>query len=245
MFEKFKLSTSQMILLALFVLIVVIALFGYLEFNKMDSKLERLSYSISKINPNQGDAIVSEMLQQQQQQQQQQQIHPEEQQQIKEIVEKENYDDYDSESDSGSGSDSGSDTKKQGVIKIEDIENDEKLKKDLFNLTEAKQEFTEEVPEEQSAFSLGSIFGNQIPDGKENPTSNNPEKKTDKIDEDSEYSDEGSYSDDSEPEEEPIKLTKGDLEKMSLTDLKKKCEELKIAKYGNKNKLIEKIFKKL
>ena len=239
MFEKFKLSTSQMILLALFVLIVVIALFGYLEFNKMDSKLERLSYSISKINPNQGDAIVSEMLQQQQQQQ----IHPEEQQQIKEIVEKENYDDYDSESDSGSDSDT--DTKKQGVIKIEDIENDEKLKKELFNLTEAKQEFTEEVPEEQSAFSLGSIFGNQIPDGKENPTSNNSEKKTDKIDEDSEYSDEGSYSDESEEEEEPIKLTKGDLEKMSLTDLKKKCEELKIAKYGNKNKLIEKILKKL
>ena len=246
MLEKFKLSTSQIILLALFVLILVITIFGYLEFNNMNSKLERIAYDLSKMK-----SIPDNY------------IHPEnniieseqeplgyEQKDNKEFLENPEYQEYQNNNE-----------------KIpEENQNNENLKKDLFNLTESKQEFAENIPEEQSAFSLGTIFGNEMPTGQGqssggNETTNNSEKDSDnidKIDEDSEYSEDSEDSEDSENNEDSEdgedkyseteeskdnKITKEQLESINLKEIKKMCEDLNISKYGNKAVLIAKILK--
>ena len=235
MLDKFKLSTSQMILLALFVLILVVAIFGYLEFNRMDSKLERISYDLSKVKP-------SDI--------------PEQHNMMEEFVEPpENFEQENVEEESVNN--------EEGCVEREKP-NIQEQKNELFNLTESAQEFSQDIPEEQSAFSLGSIFGNQIPT--EHSASKGNEK-IDKIEEDSEYSgdiysesdgysvDDSSVEDKEEQDElveqeqeeqhpliEP-KWTEEKLNEMNLKEIKKLCEELKISKYGNKAVLISKILK--
>jgi len=130
-------------------------------------------------------------------------------------------------------------------------------------LTESKQDFSPDVPEEQSAFSLGAIFKNLDSTG-------NPQNKieeieetggTDKIEDDSEFDEsEGEYTDEYSSEEEDkedkddkidilkdeltINLKKyeeHDLNTKSLKELKTLCDENKVAKYGNKDKMIDRL----
>jgi len=226
----------------LFVLILVVAIFGYLEFNRMDSKLERISYDLSKVKP-------SDI--------------PEQHNTIEEFIEPQGVDD---ESQGVDYEPQGVDDESQENDEDEEREkpNIQEQKNELFNLTESAQEFSQDIPEEQSAFSLGSIFGNQIPT--EHSASKGNEK-IDKIEEDSEYSgdiysesdgysvDDSSVEDKEEQDElveqeqeeqhpliEP-KWTEEKLNEMNLKEIKKLCEELKISKYGNKAVLISKILK--
>ena len=251
MLEKFKLSTSQMILLALFVLIVVVTLFGYLEFSKLDAKLERLNYILTKNSQNNYNIVPETM-------QNVPEIKKEIQQSILQTVPEpasgpQNEDESDSEYESEDSEDPKEENMNTSSI---EKQNNDILKGGLFNLTESTQDFAADVPEDQSAFSLGSIFGGQIPDGQENENSINSEKKLDgpvveeldKIKDDSEFSEESSnesYSDEESEEEAPTKLTQNDLKKLSRPKLQEMCVKLKIGKYGTKPQLIDKILKKL
>jgi len=256
MLEKFKLSTSQMILLALFVLIVVVTLFGYLEFSKLDAKLERLNYILTKNSQNNYNIVPETMQHVSDKKESQQQI-------LQTVPEPAagpgpaNDDDDEYGSDSEYESEDSEEPKDENKNSSStEKQNNDILKGGLFNLTESTQDFAADVPEDQSAFSLGSIFGGQIPDGQENENSINSEKKLDgpvveeldKIKDDSEFSEESSnesYSDEESEDEAPKKLTQNDLKKLSRPKLQEMCVTLKIGKYGTKPQLIDKILKKL
>ena len=225
MFDSFKLSTSHIILISLFILILVIALLGYIETSKINSRIERVSYQLSK----QSDKCMK--------------MCPinfkEENNPMEESVEK-------SIEESVNSSSGGHEEK---VI-----------------LTESKQDFSPDVPEDNSAFSLGAIFKNLDSTGKPQNKIEELEETsgTDKIEDDSEFDEsEGDYTDEYSSEEEDkedkedkddkidilkdeltINLKKyeeHDLNTKSLKELKTLCDENKVAKYGNKDKMIDRL----
>jgi hypothetical protein len=130
-------------------------------------------------------------------------------------------------------------------------------------LTESKQAFSPNVPEEDSAFSLGAIFKNLDSTGKPQNKIEELEEigGTDKIEDDSEFGESsGEYSDeysseeeDKEDKEDTIDILKDeltinlkkyeehDLNTKSLKELKTLCDENKVAKYGNKDKMIDRL----
>lgn len=220
MFDWLKLSTSSIILISLFVLILVIALLGYLESTKINSKLERISYQMTKQN----DKCI--------------QMCP-----IKSINEEQE----DSEG-----------IRELESEEMESIRENNPVEKVV--LSESKQEFSEEVPEDQSAFSLGAIFNNLDSTGKTQEKNEQQiveleeRENLDKIEDDSEYS--GDYGSDisgefSESEEEITettemlsnKLTESELSTKTLKELKSLCEQNNVSKYGNKDALIKKLLK--
>ena len=210
-----------MILIGLFVLILVIALLGYMEVSKIQSKLEKISYQITKqknnchaIAPsapsnssNQArDSVERFMQRQEQQEEQEEQEEPEEQE-------------------------------------------------EQTHLSESQQEFSSEVPEDQSAFSLGAIFNNLDPSGT-GQIEELDDDELDKIASDSEYSDEDDYSSGSgseEPEDPKLKKeleknlkkisSEQDIESLSLVKLRELCIDNNISKHGNKQALINKLLK--
>jgi len=211
-----------MILLGLVLLILVIALFGYLEVSKIQSRLESISYQIKKdretcseMCPMYGmpgmPGMPREILEE-----------------PREYVENTTPKDipiFD------------------GKSKSENIEIEKE--NEPFNLTESQQEFSSEVPEEQSAFSLGAIYDGLDATGTIQASSQK-EDKLDKIDDDSEYDSEGSFTDESEESEESDDtpaFTQEDLEKKTLPILRNLCLDNKISKNGNKGQLVKKLLK--
>jgi len=232
MFDSLKLSTSSMILIGLFVLILVIALLGYMETSKIQSRLEKISYQMTKQQEKCGagrlpiapsapsapsnssnqarDSVERFMQRQEQQEEQEEQEEPEEQE-------------------------------------------------EQTHLSESQQEFSSEVPEDQSAFSLGAIFNNLDPSGT-GQIEELDDDELDKIASDSEYSDEDDYSSGSgsgsgseEPEDPKLKKeleknlkkisSEQDIESLSLVQLRELCIDNKISKHGNKQALINKLLK--
>jgi len=232
MFDSLKLSTSSMILIGLFVLILVIALLGYMETSKIQSRLEKISYQMTKqqdkcretprspiasSNPsNQSRDSVERFMQRQQEEPEE----PEDQEQEE----------------------------------PEDEEQEEEQNNNV-HLSESQQEFSSEVPEDQSAFSLGAIFNNLDPSGT-GQIEELDDDELDKIASDSEYSDEDDYSSGSgseEPEDPKLKKeleknlkkisSEQDIESLSLVKLRELCIDNKISKHGNKQALINKLLK--
>jgi hypothetical protein len=228
MFDSLKLSTSSMILIGLFVLILVIALLGYMETSKIQSRLEKISYQMTKQqdkcralsvpiassnSSNQSRDSVERFMQRQQEEQPDEQDEQEEQ---------------------------------------PDEEQEEQ--NNNVHLSESQQEFSSEVPEAQSAFSLGAIFNNLDPSGTDQ-IEELDDDELDKIASDSEYSDEDDYSSGSgsEEQEDPKlkkeleknlkKYSEQDIELLSLVNLRELCIDNKISKHGNKQALINKLLK--
>ena len=229
MFDSLKLSTSSMILIGLFVLILVIALLGYMETSKIQSRLEKISYQMTKqqnkcgaarspiasSNPsNQSRDSVDRFMQRQEEQPLEEQEQEEEQEEEQEQEQEQN---------------------------------------NNVQLSESQQEFSSEVPEDQSAFSLGAIFNNLDATGT-GQIEELDDDELDKIASDSEYSDEDDYSSGSE-EQEDSELKKEldknlkkisseqDIESLSLVKLRELCIDNKISKHGNKQALINKLLK--
>ena len=228
MFDSFKLSTSHMILLGLVLLILVISLFGYLEVSKIQSRLESISYQIKKdretcseMCPMYSMPGMSDM--------------PSHKREIlEEVLEPREFEEN---------------TPKDIPISNEKPPKSEniKIKKEteFFNLTESQQEFSSEVPEDQSAFSLGAIYDGLDATGTIQASSQK-EDTLDKIGDDSEYGSEGSFTDeseDSEESEDTPAFTQEDLEKNTLPILRNLCLENNISKNGNKPQLIKKLLK--
>ena len=241
MFDSLKLSTSSMILIGLFVLILVIALLGYMETSKIQSRLEKISYQMTKqqnkcgagrspiasgnsSNPsNQSRDSVERFMQRQEEQPHEEQEEQEEQQEQ------------------------------------DEEEEQEQEQNNNVQLSESQQEFSSEVPEDQSAFSLGAIFNNLDPSGTDQ-IEELDDDELDKIASDSEYSDEDDYSSGSgsgsgseEPEDPKLKKeleknlkkisSEQDIESLSLVQLRELCIDNKISKHGNKQALINKLLK--
>jgi len=231
MFDSLKLSTSSMILIGLFVLILVIALLGYMETSKIQSRLEKISYQMTKqqdkcralsvpiasSNPsNQSRDSVERFMQRQQEEQ------PDEQDEQEEQPDEE--------------------------------QEEQEEQNNNVHLSESQQEFSSEVPEAQSAFSLGAIFNNLDPSGTDQ-IEELDDDELDKIASDSEYSDEDDYSSGSgsEEQEDPKlkkeleknlkKYSEQDIELLSLVNLRELCIDNKISKHGNKQALINKLLK--
>ena len=225
MFDSFKLSTSHIILISLFILILVIALLGYIETSKINSRIERVSYQLSK----QTDKCMNMCP-----------INFKEKNKSTKESTKVSMDEPKTSSSSGH---------EEKVI-----------------LTESKQAFSPNVPEEDSAFSLGAIFKNLDSTGKPQNKIEELEETggTDKIADDSEFGESsGEYTDEYSSEEEDkedkedkddkidilkdeltINLKKyeeHDLNTKSLKELKTLCDENKVAKYGNKDKMIDRL----
>jgi hypothetical protein len=212
MFDSLKLSTSSMILIGLFVLILVIALLGYMETSKIQSRLEKISYQMTKQqdkcralsvpiassnSSNQSRDSVERFMQRQQEEQ------PDEQDEQEEQPDEE--------------------------------QEEQEEQNNNVHLSESQQEFSSEVPEAQSAFSLGAIFNNLDPSG------------TDQIEDD--YSS-GSGSEEQEDpklkkelEKNLKKYSEQDIELLSLVNLRELCIDNKISKHGNKQALINKLLK--
>jgi len=222
-----------MILIGLFVLILLIALLGYMETSKIQSRLEKISYQMTKqlekcgarqpiapsapSNPSNSsnptrDSVERFMQRQEQQEQQEEQ---------------------------------------EG----EQVEQQEEQSNNNAHLSESQQEFSAEVPESQSAFSLGAIFNNLDATGT-GQIEELDDDELDKIASDSEYSDEDDYSSGSgseEPEDTKLKkelekkffqkYTEQDIELLSLVKLRELCIDNKISKHGNKQALINKLLK--
>ena len=195
MFNLIKLSTSHMILIALFILISTIAILGYFESRKINSILERITYQMDSRYTN-SPTFIKEELQGENMEQEQQQVQEPEQ-----------------------------------------VQQEQPKDIPITFLTESKEEFSAEVPEDQSSFSLGAIFKGA--DSKDITT-------IDTIESDSEYGDSYSSEEDSEdPLEESddeVKeiLTEG-IETMSIKQLKEVCKKLDISPYGTKATMINKI----
>jgi hypothetical protein len=231
MFDSLKLSTSSMILIGLFVLILVIALLGYMETSKIQSRLEKISYQMTKQqdkcralsvpiassnSSNQSRDSVERFMQRQQEEQ------PDEQDEQEEQPDEE--------------------------------QEEQEEQNNNVHLSESQQEFSSEVPEAQSAFSLGAIFNNLDPSGTDQ-IEELDDDELDKIASDSEYSDEDDYSSGSgsEEQEDPKlkkeleknlkKYSEQDIELLSLVNLRELCIDNKISKHGNKQALINKLLK--
>jgi len=215
MFNLIKLSTSHMILIALFILISTIAILGYFESRKINSILERITYQMDSRYTNSPTFIKEELQGENMEQEQQQVQEPEQvQQQVQEPEQVQ-----------------------QQVQEPEQVQQEQPKDIPITFLTESKEEFSAEVPEDQSSFSLGAIFKGA--DSKDITT-------IDTIESDSEYGDSYSSEEDSEdPLEESddeVKeiLTEG-IETMSIKQLKEVCKKLDISPYGTKATMINKI----
>jgi hypothetical protein len=204
-----------MILIALFILISTIAILGYFESRKINSILERITYQMDSRYTDTPPVIKEESpienFEEQEQEQEQEQQQQQEQQQ------------------------------EQQQQQQEQEQQEQQQSIPITFLTESKEEFSTEVPEDQSSFSLGAIFKGA--DSKDIT-------KIDSIESDSEYGD--SYSSEEsvdvpeeseeEEKEKDVKeiLTEG-IETMTIKQLKVVCKKLNISPYGTKAKMIKKI----
>jgi len=205
-----------MILIALFILISTIAILGYFESRKINSILERITYQMDSRYTNSSTFVKEELqgenIEQQQEQQQQQ---PEQQQEQEQEQQQEQQQQQQQQ--------------QQQEQEPEDIP--------ITFLTESKEEFSSEVPEDQSSFSLGAIFKGA---DSEDIT------KIDSIESDSEYGDSDSSEDSMdvlpESDDEDVKeiLTEG-IETMTIKQLKEVCKKLNVSSYGTKATMIKKI----
>jgi len=225
-----------MILIGLFVLILVIALLGYMETSKIQSRLEKISYQMTKqqnkcgagrspiassnsSNPsNQSRDSVERFMQRQEEQPHEEQEEQEEQQEQ------------------------------------DEEEEQEQEQNNNVQLSESQQEFSSEVPEAQSAFSLGAIFNNLDATGT-GQIEELDDDELDKIASDSEYSEDDYSSGSGSEEQEDPKLKKEleknlkkisseqDIESLSLVKLRELCIDNNISKHGNKQALINKLLK--
>jgi len=218
-----------MILLGLVLLILVISLFGYLEVSKIQSRLESISYQIKKDKEKCSDMCPMYRM-------------PDMSNHKREILEEALEEPREFEEN----------TPKDIPISNEKPPKSENIKinkdTEFLNLTESQQEFSTEVPEAQSAFSLGAIYDGLDATGTIQASSQK-EDTLDKIGDDSEYGSEGSFTDESEDtveSEESVDtpgFTQEDLEKNTLPILRNMCLENNISKNGNKPQLIKKLLK--